>query len=479
MGKFAHCLVSGIPLLILVLALSRPASAEDAPSDFILTTEDYTGPDLAPAFVGNGYLGARIPFDGQGYREKPVVTLAQVQGLFTMGKLLPWTANVERRAAPPVWSSLDYDDGSGRYALDQGVVRHYRQSLDLHTGTLTTEIDWVSPGGRQVALRYDVLPDRARPHAALVRLRFTPAFTARVTVSDTLDPKTGRLLKPPGAGHHDGAQYIDLEIGNHLALATTLVSQDGSAVPAGQAPEGGVAQEIVLNVVAGRSYEVLKTVGFGQSIDDASEPLASVRAIEIAQTEAHLGYDRAKQDSDAAWSRLWAADIQIDGDPGLRKAARAALFALYASARDDLAWAPSPGGLSSDGYMGHVFWDSETWMYPVYLATAPGIAKSLLQYRIDRLPAARIRRPQRLARRALSLGERPLRRRVGAAGRLWQRAPYQRRYRAGGLAILAGHGRQSVARAGVPHAVRHRRFLGLTHDRQCRWHAQHKGRGAA
>jgi len=46
-------------------------------------------------------------------------------------------------------------------------------------------------------------------------------------------------------------------------------------------------------------------------------------------------------------------------------------------------------GLSGLGYNGHVFWDTELWMYPPLLVLQPGIAKSLLEYRFQRLPAAR------------------------------------------------------------------------------------------
>jgi trehalose/maltose hydrolase-like predicted phosphorylase len=386
--------LAGPASVLVALALVFPAVAEEAPAGFVLTTEQYAGPDFAPAFVGNGYLGARIPFDGQGYREKPVATLAEVQGLFGKGRLLPflvWQAKVEARASLPVWSSLDYNDGSGRFALDAGTVRHYRQSLDLRTGTLSTDIDWVSTAGRPVTLHYDVVPDRALPHAALIRLRFTPGFTGRVTVTDSIDPHTGRLLRPVQAGRQGGSQYVDLRtdgLGVTATLASTLTATDGAIGPGTQEPDGGAAQQAVLDVAAGRFYEVLKTIGVAVASDEAATASPHDRAIEAAEGEARLGYDNAKRASDAAWAPLWSADIRIDGDAGLRDAVRASLFALLASARDDLAWAPSPGGLSNDGYMGHVFWDSESWMFPAYLATAPDIANRLLQYRIDRLPAA-------------------------------------------------------------------------------------------
>ena len=38
------------------------------------------------------------------------------------------------------------------------------------------------------------------------------------------------------------------------------------------------------------------------------------------------------------------------------------------------------GGLASNSYNGHTFWDCETWMYPSLLMFDPEIAGSLLQY---------------------------------------------------------------------------------------------------
>jgi len=41
------------------------------------------------------------------------------------------------------------------------------------------------------------------------------------------------------------------------------------------------------------------------------------------------------------------------------------------------------------GYNGHVFWDMDLWMFPVYLVLHPEIAKSLMDYRFERLEAAK------------------------------------------------------------------------------------------
>ena len=49
-------------------------------------------------------------------------------------------------------------------------------------------------------------------------------------------------------------------------------------------------------------------------------------------------------------------------------------------------------GLSARGfYNGHIFWDSEIWMYPALLVLRPCLARQMLDYRTDGLDAARRR----------------------------------------------------------------------------------------
>jgi trehalose/maltose hydrolase-like predicted phosphorylase len=45
-------------------------------------------------------------------------------------------------------------------------------------------------------------------------------------------------------------------------------------------------------------------------------------------------------------------------------------------------------GLSGAGYYGHIFWDSDTWMFPSLIATHPDVARSLVEFRSRTLPAA-------------------------------------------------------------------------------------------
>ncbi|MEM7105130.1 MAG: glycoside hydrolase family 65 protein [Bacteroidota bacterium] len=101
------------------------------------------------------------------------------------------------------------------------------------------------------------------------------------------------------------------------------------------------------------------------------------------------GIDRLLSRHNAAWNKLWKSDIIIQGDDNAQRDVRFALYHLYSFARKGTAYSLSPMGLSGLGYNGHVFWDTEIWMYPPLLMLQPEIAQSLLEYRFERLDAAR------------------------------------------------------------------------------------------
>jgi trehalose/maltose hydrolase-like predicted phosphorylase len=101
------------------------------------------------------------------------------------------------------------------------------------------------------------------------------------------------------------------------------------------------------------------------------------------------GAERNIERHNNAWKELWKGDILIEGDRQVQQDVRFALYHLYSFARAGTSYSMSPMGLSGLGYNGHVFWDTELWMYPPLLMLQPEIAKSLLEYRFKRLEAAK------------------------------------------------------------------------------------------
>ncbi len=101
------------------------------------------------------------------------------------------------------------------------------------------------------------------------------------------------------------------------------------------------------------------------------------------------GRERLIQFHKKAWDELWKSDIKIEGDDQAQQDIRSMLYHLYSFVREGTDMSPSPMGLSGLGYNGHVFWDTELWMYPAILVLQPNMAKSLVEYRFRRLDAAK------------------------------------------------------------------------------------------
>lgn len=89
------------------------------------------------------------------------------------------------------------------------------------------------------------------------------------------------------------------------------------------------------------------------------------------------------------WAALWESDILIEGDPQAQQDVHNMLYHVYSFIREGSGLSLSPMGLSGFGYNGHVFWDTETWVYPAVLLLNHDMARSLLDYRYMRLDAAR------------------------------------------------------------------------------------------
>jgi len=96
------------------------------------------------------------------------------------------------------------------------------------------------------------------------------------------------------------------------------------------------------------------------------------------------------QEHSAAWlARSASGRLEVEGDLALAQAINSSLYFIRSAVREDWPHGISPGGLASDAYSGHTFWDQETWMYPPILMLEPALAQSMLQYRFDRMGPAR------------------------------------------------------------------------------------------
>jgi kojibiose phosphorylase len=146
----------------------------------------------------------------------------------------------------------------------------------------------------------------------------------------------------------------------------------------------------------GKALIVDKFVAFATS-RDTRDPVGMA----VEHVNAIVDWPAAYEASASAWKQEWErTDVVIEGEPsqdsgesGTAEAQIAVRFNLFqmliAAPRHDNRVNIGAKTLSGFGYRGHSFWDTEIFMLPLFIYTAPHIAKNLLNYRFQRLPAAR------------------------------------------------------------------------------------------
>ena len=139
------------------------------------------------------------------------------------------------------------------------------------------------------------------------------------------------------------------------------------------------------NLKAGTSYHFAIAGASITSAQDDDPWNEAQRYVIYAKLE---GTKKLIQFHDDAWDKLWKSDIVINGDDASQRDVHSAMYHLYSFVRSGTAYSPSPMGLSGLGYNGHVFWDAEIWMYPALLVLHPDMAKSMMEYRFQRLKEA-------------------------------------------------------------------------------------------
>lgn len=399
------------------LALAAPAAAQGhatasaraSGSTTSISTSQFVNQFDAEPYVGNGYFSQRIPAAGMGLLTglgtigwplgTPRFTEALAAGLYAKTNASQIYPDETKQviALIPTWSTLTFaaphGDTYSPSTVTASQISNYLQTEDLQTGTVTTSGTWTSPHGQQAAFRYQVFTDLARKHVGVVSLTLTPQWSGRTTVTGLLDGGGASRLQAAGAGVDRGTHTSFVNstaIGTGLGVSESSTMQFSvnatSDTPTGLGQPQTAGEQISFNAQAGQTYVFTKYVGVVTS-RDSSTPAIDARA--DSQQAATLGQSALQSENGAAWATVLKSGVAVSGDPALQTAINANTYDLYASIRADSPDTIGPSGLSSDGYAGMVFWDSDIWMFPAILATHPDIARAMVDYRFNTLAAAK------------------------------------------------------------------------------------------
>ncbi|HEU4585077.1 MAG TPA: hypothetical protein VFR95_04970, partial [Gemmatimonadaceae bacterium] len=407
---FATLLIALLALWSAVPLAAQSAERRDgAASDsaFLLASTD---PARSPSpFIGNGHFSLVIPASGLG------PSLSMLAGFDEHAE-----GDVARIVALPSWNSIAVIDGDHHLhgATRPGALQAYRQVIDMRSGIARTSYDWVS-GSHRTSVRVETFISRADPHLAGVQVEIIPRYAGRLRVrfATTGRPPPRRLAlarierADPAWGPEDiwypghlSVARRDAVMGTGDARLSVTLRAEGNAATVAQvatvswpralqgvstrttARGDSASVEVAFDASPDQSYTFSQMVYVATSRDGA-DPLAVAQRGAARSSES--GYDAARDANARAWRERWETDIEIDGDARLQRLVRSMLFYLLCSADSGTGLGIAPMGLANAGYYGHVFWDSDTWMFPALLVTHPDIARSLVEFRARSLDAAR------------------------------------------------------------------------------------------
>ena len=275
--------------------------------------------------IGNGALATFVKSD-----------VIYAGGLFN-GDSMGAKGPVSHRAAIPAYHiSLASGDLADTRALD------VRRAVFIERTTVNSTLS--------VEDRYYVALDK--PNVIVHEMTFTAAAGAapvRVVLQAKEAPKSPDLnltkLRPMMGGpvRWQGSNLIG-ELGNQTTLA--VVSSNFPDEPPMVSPGTPVTLYFLTVIVT--------SLNSTQPLQDASRIYAS--AME----------DKEKLFSDhvAAWATRWQqGSLEVAGDLHLAQALNSSLYAIRSSIRADWPYGLSPGGLASNAYEGHTFWDQVPFSY--------------------------------------------------------------------------------------------------------------------
>ena len=358
-------------VLILALLLTGFSSAF-ADDGWVLSAEgecdDYTG-----AAAANGTIGVLH------WKEPFSVRQIVLNNVFELSRKTKVNCPVLGLNPFTIYMTVD-----GKRVTDWS---DWRQCIDMKNAEHSTAFT----AGGKVAVSYSLIALRNLPHVALFKVKVKALQDASVCFSKTITVPEGYRdpVYSNGEFFADGTKIrmqqtsATTERGRHDVSAASMFIYDQSEGTYDVSGERGMLK---YELSAGEEAE-FSVVGSVCTTAEYSDPYSEAQRL-LVYVDC-LGTDKVIAGHRRMWERMWESDIIIEGDLRAQQLVRFALYNLYSSCREGTGCSIPPMGLSSLGYNGHIFWDTEIWMYPPMLLMNQGIARSMVDYRADRIDAAR------------------------------------------------------------------------------------------
>jgi len=364
--------------------------------------------------LGNGYLGVRGNFE-EGYRDEmqsirgsyinayhDVITIPYGEKLYGFPSTQQKLVNIIDAQGIEIYIG----NAKEKFSLFTGEVIAYTRELKLDQGYAERRIHWKSPSGQELELVFRRLVSFSTRELFVIDVSIVPiSVTGDITIVSTVlgdvknytavnDPRVAsghaKLLNTTAIGSEDYVAYVQNEtLTSKLSVSCAAAHNHTSAKQSDLIVEQQQASYTA--VFAGdKQITFTKWNVYTDTLRHGEQCLESAK--KKASELSHSSFEQQLQLQKQYMQKFWKqSDIVISGDAALQEGIRFNVFQLLQSAGRDQYSNIAAKGLSGEGYEGHYFWDTEIYMFPVFLLTQPDIAKQLLLYRYHILPFAKER----------------------------------------------------------------------------------------
>lgn len=299
------------------------------------------------------------------------------------------------------------------FDMRQGCLDFYQRTLNMKNGTVVRSVDWTSPKGKKIRLLFERMVSFADKNVMVQRLSLlllNQDCEVRICSYIDADVENHTRKTNPLVDYGPFGKRITQ---NRCSASEELLYFEGKTKKSGLTAAFGVKHschgsmsfqsisamqkdayaELVWTYRGQRSEKLIldKFIICTSSLDMPEDSLAGFVEGKCRECTA-LGYDYFKEKQKDYMKAFWdIADVRIQGDEALQQGIRFNLFHIMQAAGRDGRTSLGAKGLSGEGYEGHYFWDTEMYVLPVFVYTAPKLAKKLLEYRYHTLDQARAR----------------------------------------------------------------------------------------
>lgn len=367
--------------ILLLVPISVLSQAKD--SDWVIKAEELDLGKYSSITVANGMIG--VVSSPNPFQVKEIV-VAGAYDLFGRGRV----SNLVR-----TFGLLNMFLEVNKHRIGPGNVSNMKQELHMRKAYFRSTFEFEDMVTVSVSYR------------ALRQSPFSLLMSVEVRAKKDFVMTTGSVMQAPDELRNVQSYYNEITIpGTTMGLLTSsafsgsgklkMAASNAYIFEEASGKEPDVVHELLDDNLHQMRFSRMMKKGetyrfavVGSTITSAhvEDPLNEAERLTVFAKQ--QGQARLIDMHEKAWAKLWTSDIEIVGDAEVQKDVRSMIYHLYSFVGEGTDFSVSPMGLSGLGYNGHIFWDADTWVFPALLVLQPDLAKNLVNYRFDRLEAAR------------------------------------------------------------------------------------------